>query len=187
MSERGSITNVLSAFSAGDADAFRTIWERYLPRVTRLADRVLANRPRAVCDEHDVAQSAFASFWRRANQAGFPQLDNRDDLWAILSTITTRKALAQIRAETAEKRGGLVRQVALDDAAVTTASPHYNDIDVVCDELLTRLGEDELQTIALMRLMGFSNPEIAAELDCSLRRIERKVQLIKATWIDSGS
>jgi RNA polymerase sigma factor (sigma-70 family) len=182
MVQEGSITGILDAFSRGDNGAVRKIWERYLPRMMRLANRVLGHRSRRVVDEQDVADSAFASFWRRTREGEFPFLRDRDDLWALLSTITTRKALAQIRKESAEKRGGGTPTASLNDVAEPGAVVAYAEIDLFCEELLERLGEDELRAIALLRLMGFSNPEIAEELDCSLRRIERKLQLIKREW-----
>ncbi len=182
MSAEGSITAVLDAFTRGDPSATQRIWERYFPRMTGLANRVLANRPRRASDEQDVAQSAFASFWRLANAGAFPRLRDRDDLWALLSTLTSRKALAHVRNQGAQKRGGDAIVVSLADVAEPRDPGVYADIDLFCEELLERLGEDELRTIAILRLMGFSNPEIAEELDCSLRRIERKLQLIKAEW-----
>lgn len=182
MSTNGSVTGLLNAFAQGDSDAVQLIWERYLPRMTGLANRVLGNRPRRVIDDRDVADSAFASFWRRAHQGAFPRLRDRDDLWALLSTITTRKALAHLRKESADKRGGEGQRLSLDDVPPPADTSNYADIDLYCEELLERLGEDELRTIALLRLMGYSNPEIAAELDCSLRRIERKLHLIREEW-----
>jgi DNA-directed RNA polymerase specialized sigma24 family protein len=48
--------------------------------------------------------------------------------------------------------------------------------------LLDRLGDDELRQIALWRLMGYSNREIADMKGCSERTIERKLELIRAIW-----
>jgi len=44
-----------------------------------------------------VALSAFKSFYFRASQGRFPQLEDRDDLWKILMTITVRKAIQLVR------------------------------------------------------------------------------------------
>ena len=50
--------------------------------------------------------SAFQSFCDRAGRGQFPKLDDRDDLWRLLATITVRKALDTMRHQTRRKRGG---------------------------------------------------------------------------------
>lgn len=66
----------------------------------------------------------------------------------------------------------------LDEMFGTVAT---SDCDLVCEEMLLRLDED-LREIVLLRLAGFSNPQIKDLLDCSLRSIERRLQLIRAVW-----
>src|SRR5207302_8397969 len=73
--------------------------------VTR-ARAALGSTPRRAADEEDVALSAFDSFCRHAEQGHFPRLDDRDDLWRILLTLTVRKASRLKRTEACAKRGG---------------------------------------------------------------------------------
>src|SRR6185436_2726764 len=68
------------------------LWERYYQRLVRLARGKLGSRPRRVADEEDVALSAFDSFCKGATDGRFPELNDRDNLWRILVTITARKA-----------------------------------------------------------------------------------------------
>lgn len=94
----------------GDAEAAQRLWQHYCDRLIRLASRRLGNAHRAVADEEDVALSAFNSFLRGAAAGRFPRLEDRDDLWRLLVTITARKALAQRRRQRTKKRGaGRVR------------------------------------------------------------------------------
>ena len=51
-----------------------------------------------------------------------------------------------------------------------------------CCRLLERLGEAELRSIALWKLEGYTNEEIAAKLDCVPRTIERKLHVIRRLW-----
>ncbi len=53
-----------------------------------------------------MALSAFHSFCDRAGRGQFPQLADRDDLWRLLATITTRKVIDTVRHQTRQKRGG---------------------------------------------------------------------------------
>jgi DNA-directed RNA polymerase specialized sigma24 family protein len=48
--------------------------------------------------------------------------------------------------------------------------------------LLSRLADQELETIAVWKMEGFTSDEIAAKLDCSPRTIERKLRIIRGRW-----
>jgi hypothetical protein len=50
-----------------------------------------------VADEEDAALSAFDSFCRRAEQGQFPDLKDRDGLWALLVVLTAHKAADLLR------------------------------------------------------------------------------------------
>ena len=39
-----------------------------------------------------------------------------------------------------------------------------------------------MKTIVVMRFLGYSNDEIAAELGCVTRTVERKLNLIRRIW-----
>ena len=47
---------------------------------------------------------------------------------------------------------------------------------------LLKLLDDEQRAIAIAKLEGLTNAEIAARLNRSLRTIERKLQLIRSIW-----
>jgi DNA-directed RNA polymerase specialized sigma24 family protein len=51
-----------------------------------------------------------------------------------------------------------------------------------CRRLLEYLEEPELRLIALLKVEGYTNEEIAARLDCVARTIERKVSRIRLLW-----
>jgi DNA-directed RNA polymerase specialized sigma24 family protein len=52
-----------------------------------------------------------------------------------------------------------------------------------CRRLLEVLGDETLRRIALLRMEGYSDPEIAARLGCGLRTVGRKLELIRKTWL----
>src|SRR5262249_2562632 len=51
-----------------------------------------------------------------------------------------------------------------------------------CRRLLDLLDEPELRQIALWKVEGFTDEEIAARLDCVPRTVERKVRRIRLLW-----
>jgi DNA-directed RNA polymerase specialized sigma24 family protein len=48
--------------------------------------------------------------------------------------------------------------------------------------LLSGLREPELRLIAQKRLEGYTNQEIADELQCTLRTVKRKLERIRTYW-----
>src|SRR5437588_3814524 len=105
MSE-GSVTRWVTALKDGDAAAAQPLWERYHRRLVGLAREKLRTGHRRAADEEDVVQNAFHSFFQGVAKGRFPQLGDRDNLWRLLVVITARKALDQLAAEHAKRRGG---------------------------------------------------------------------------------
>jgi DNA-directed RNA polymerase specialized sigma24 family protein len=50
------------------------------------------------------------------------------------------------------------------------------------DQLLRRLKDPALKTIAVRKLQGYTNVEIARELSITSRTVDRKLRLIRAVW-----
>jgi DNA-directed RNA polymerase specialized sigma24 family protein len=57
------------------------------------------------------------------------------------------------------------------------------EFDLHCEELMLMLDE-RLRVYAMLRVMGYTNREIAAQLDCTERKVERKLHLIRLRWED---
>lgn len=83
--------------SAGDPAAGGELWQRFFPRISAVARKVLSGRPQRAADADDAAQSAFMAFWQQAARGEFSTNLDRDNLWTLLSKITVRKALKQVR------------------------------------------------------------------------------------------
>ena len=203
MSSEGSVTHWLGQLQAGDPAAVQRLWERYFADLVGLARKRLQGTPRRAADEEDVALSAFDSFCRGAAAGRFPQLSDRDNLWRLLFTLTMQKAVDLVRAERRQKRGG---GAVLDEAALlglpgTNGGPM--DLEQVlsreptpelaaqmaeeCQRLLRSLDDADLQTVALAKMEGCTNAEVAARLGCSLRSVERKLGLIRRIWEREGT
>lgn len=185
MSTDGSITRWIGQLQAGDLAAAQPIWERYFQLLVDLARRKLSAKPR-VQDEEDVALSAFDSFCRGLTRGRFPELQDRDNLWKLLVVLTARKACHVVRDEKRLKRGGGQTAGAaeeLDQVASQEPSPEFAaELAENCQRLLDLLGDAELRTIALSKMEGYTTEEIAGQLDCVPRTVERKLRLIRHLW-----
>ena len=55
------------------------------------------------------------------------------------------------------------------------------------EKLLAALNDKTLQQIAVSKMEGYTNEELACEFKVSLRSIERKLSLIRRTWEEEKS
>ena len=66
---------------AGNPAAITYLWDCFRPRLTALAEKTFAGRWQRMADAEDALQSAFISFWQRAERGDFGDEMTRDDLW----------------------------------------------------------------------------------------------------------
>jgi DNA-directed RNA polymerase specialized sigma24 family protein len=205
MPDDGSISLWIDRLKEGDDEAVQKLWQSYFERLVTLARAKLRGVSRRGADEEDAALSAFDSFCRGSREGRFPRLGNRDDLWRLLVTITARKAYDHAEREGRLKRGaGQVR----GDSALINPSPDESQhgwaviagteptpefAAQAAEEyriLLAKLGDDELRSIAVWKMEGFLNEEIASRLGCAVPTVERRLRVIRKTWsaqIDSSA
>jgi len=193
MAAEGSITHCIGLLRQGDAESMRVIWERYFPRLVRLAREHLAAIVQHEADEEDVALSAMDRFCRAVQLGRYPDLADRDGLWHLLLRITTRRALEVARRQRRQRRSsgaernGLIHgdrsSEGLSELSANEPSPEFAaQMAEACRSLLGRLPDADLRTLAVAKLEGYSNQEAAERLGCSLRTIERRLQLIRDLW-----
>lgn len=182
----------------GDDRAPEVIWQEYFEKIVRLARRRIGEMPKRAVDEEDVALSAMNSLFRGAQAGNFPKLDDREDLWKILVTITARKAMKQQRRHFAEKRGGgkVHGESIFADGGENDGGPAGIDqilgeeptaeladrVTETCGEMISRLQDQTLEQIVSWKLEGFTNEEISEKLDCTTRTVERKLERIRDKW-----
>jgi DNA-directed RNA polymerase specialized sigma24 family protein len=195
MESANSVSQWIDQLKAGDPAAVECLWGRYFERLVGLARTQLGGTPRRAADEEDVALSAFDSFCRGVERGRFPELLDRHSLWRLLVTLTLRKANALRRDERRQKRGAgrVVVESELEGMADSSAgleqiidrepTPELAvEVAEECRRLLGRLNDPALQSLALLKMEGYTNGELAARLGCGQRTIERKLRLIRTLW-----
>jgi len=186
----GSVSRWISDLKAGDSLALQPLWDRYYATLVERARAKLRalGGSKAVNDEEDLALSAFQSLYQGVREGRFPRLEDRDDLWRLLVHLTACKAVDQHRAENRQKRGGgrIINEDegnALDQIIGTEPSPEF--AAMVAEEYrrrLDELGDEILKRIAELKLACYSNDEIRQQLDCSLRTVTLRLELIRKIW-----
>lgn len=192
MNSEHSVTHWIQRLRTGEDRAAAELWQRYFERVRALAQKRLRDHPRQAADEEDVVVSVFDSLCRGVHEGRFDALSDRDDLWRLLIVLTRQKSVDAIRREARAKRGGgRVRsldapgsneQELIDFLRVDPEPAFLACVNDECERLLALLRDDTLRTIAIRKMEGYTNQEIAAELEVSERTVRRKVDLIREDW-----
>jgi DNA-directed RNA polymerase specialized sigma24 family protein len=192
MSTPGSVTQWIDGLRDGESVAHRKLLENYLHRLVELARKKLRALPRGAADEEDVALSVLDSFCRGAEQGRFPKLDDRNDLWQVLLVLTRRKAIDLIEHEGREKRDyrkvepATAEHSPVADLAGREPDPAFAaQFAEECQRLLGLLRDDKLRLLAVRKMEGDTNEEVAALLHCSLATVERRLKLIRREWEDA--
>ncbi|MDV6032511.1 MAG: sigma-70 family RNA polymerase sigma factor [Phycisphaera sp. RhM] len=192
MSDDGNVSRWIDQVKDGDSVAAAELWRHYYDRLIRNVRNHLRGQNRAVADEEDVVVSVFESFYRAAEQGRFPEMSDRDDLWRLLLKMSARKVIDKRRRDRRQRRGGGQRTISLtagstDEDALIEVIGDEPTPDMVLtmtesvESLLSHLGDGQLREIAIGKMAGLCNAELAKRLGCSERTIERRLHLIRET------
>lgn len=185
------LTEWLAPLKGGDPEAAQKVWEQTFQKLVALARSRLRVASRAAADEEDVALSAFNSFFNGVKQGRFPRLEDRSDLWQVLLMLVQRKAVSANRHGARAKRGGgKVVNVSGAEGPDPLASIRAGDptpeaaacVAEECARLLELLDDPKLREIALWKMEGYTNKEIAQKIGRVEGTVERKLGLIRDIW-----
>jgi RNA polymerase sigma factor (sigma-70 family) len=196
MPGENSVALWLQGVKSGDPNAAQKLWERYWGRLLTLVRQKLPGHTRRSFDEEDVALSAFRCFFSAMEQGRYPQLHDPDGLWNLLVVIAARKARNYLRRQSQQKRGG--GEVRGESAFLSPEDLQAGGIEQIvgeeptpafaaqvteeCKYLLELLEDETLRTIAVLKMDGHMVDEIAAQLGCARRTVERRLQMIRVRW-----
>jgi RNA polymerase sigma factor (sigma-70 family) len=180
MASTDPVTLWIAQVKEGQPCAAQELLERYFHRLVHLARARLRGVPGLCAYDEDVALSAFKSLCLGAERGRYPRLLDRDGLWRLLAVLTVRKAIDLQRRRRPEQAAGAetVDQLLSREPPPELAAEMTEEYG----RLLTRLGDPQLQAIALWKVEGLTNEEIAHRLGCVVRSVERKLQRIRILW-----
>ena len=181
MDSQTPITEWINGLKLGDEQAARELWTQYFDRIRRYANKRLGDTPQRSLDDEDVALSAFHALCSGAKEVRFRQLGSRDDLWQLLVVIAARKATDQFRKNRRRPEVGESAMYATMDLLADAKPESLESLAKTCSEALPRL-DGKLLDVALMKLAGYTNAEIAEKRARSEKTIERYLRMIRAKW-----
>jgi len=169
--------------------------DRYCDQLVAHAGKRISQDHRTIVDEEDVVQSVLDKFCRGAKEGRFENVKNRKELWRLLVKITVNKIIDLHRrhgpkdgkpqefAESNLQGECSTQGFSLDNVTLSQFEPHLMaELREQFDFLLDKLRNEEFHQIAVLKLHGASNGEIAKVVKRSRRSVERKLQIIREKW-----
>ncbi|MFN8858477.1 MAG: ECF-type sigma factor [Planctomycetaceae bacterium] len=189
----GSVTNWLKPLQAGDPAAAEFVWDRYFELVVQLARKQLLGVRDRSQDAEDIALSALNALCHAARRGQLSVTADRDDLWRLLVTCTANRSRNVRRDSRRLKRGGDLAVVRLPSAGVpqpagtrpptpAEAAQFADDMRALMDRLDQEDPTQRLRQVALWKLEGYTDQEIARRLRCSRKTVCVRLSLIRALW-----
>ena len=169
----------LDRVSCGTESVAAELDHRYRQRLCRLVERELDRSLRAREDPEDIVQTVFRTYFRRAAQGEF-HIAHTADLWALLAKITRRKILKRAEYHHAQKRSPDAEKgsaIGLPDGR----QPGPVDAAVAAELVEKTLqGMEPLAAeVFQLRLGGYTEEQIAGQLDCTRATVEVKLKRIR--------
>lgn len=178
----GALTQLLIAWSRGDANALEQLTPLVYSELRKLAHRYM-NRERAghTLQTTAVVHEAFLRL------LGNPQENwqNRAHFYAIAAQMMRRILVDYARANSRAKRGGEITRVALEDIDAPFAEPALDPDVIALDEALEKLAEIDPRRSRVVELRffgGLSVEETAHVLQVAPDTVVRDWRVAKA-WL----
>jgi RNA polymerase sigma factor (TIGR02999 family) len=174
------ITHILNKVKEGVPGATTELWDMTYGNLRRLAAaRMVSENPGHILQPTALAHEAFLEMKDRVGK-----IDNTGHFFKEASVIMRNTLINIARGEKAEKRGGGVKPVSLDD--IDVASPNTPpEIILGMDEALTKFAKDyprEAEVIHYRFFVGLTLPEIAKQTDISVATLKRDWAFAKG-WL----
>jgi RNA polymerase sigma factor (TIGR02999 family) len=177
---QGPITELLKGWRGGDDAAL----DKLIPLVYDDLRRIAARQLRRERPNHTLQPTALVHevFLKLIDQNRI-QWQNRAQFFGVAAQLIRRILVDYLRAQHAEKRGGAVVTIALDEAVAEAGRP---DLDLIrLDEALNSLAardEQQSQVVVIRFFGGLSIDETAEVLGVSASTVKRDWLAAKA-WL----
>lgn len=191
------LERLLAGIQAGDEDAINRFWNLHYEPLVSQARRKMAKVNLRAVDEEDIALSAINSFYRGLSEGRY-KLQGNNELWKLLATIVIRKIAKQQKKYFAQKRGGgqvrgesfFINEAGEDDRlggiGNFSIGENNHELEVefldTCEKLFESFDDETTRHVARLTMEGYSIDEIAEQLGCVRRTVERKLKRIREKW-----
>jgi RNA polymerase sigma factor (TIGR02999 family) len=190
-SAAGEITQLLQRWAAGEAAALDALWPMVYDDIRDRARRQLASERR----DHTLPGTALVNeaFVKLSNQR-VDHWQSREQFLSLASQIMRRVLIDHARRRKAERRGGAVERLSIDDTQGALAAEHAQAINAFDDERIDVLAIDTALTqleqldptqgriVELRYFGGLTIEETATVVSISPASVKREWALARA-WL----
>jgi RNA polymerase sigma factor (TIGR02999 family) len=174
------VTRLLVAWGQGDRSALEALTRLVYEELRRLAHRYMSGQRAG----HTLQTTALVNeaYLKLAGQDE-PRFANRSHFLAVAAKAMRQILVDHARAALRDKRGGGVKPLELDEAAVLSAEPTREILDL--NEALERLAALDARKASVVELTyfgGLKQEEIAEALDVSVVTVRRDWTFSRA-WL----
>lgn len=161
------ITQLVESSRQGDQEAAKQLWLSVYEEMRRLAQRALDQEYGAKSVQ--ATELVHEAYLKLAGSEGL-SFESRAHLLATVARAIRRLLVDRARARQADKRGGRLERVVLDDVidAISTDNPNLLDLDMALSELES-VDSRQAKLVELRYFGGMTLAQAAEALDISLR------------------
>jgi DNA-directed RNA polymerase specialized sigma24 family protein len=174
-----TVTKWIAALRQGDDASAKELWHRYFQRLMNFARSRMGAISKAVYDEEDAAISTFRVLCENLKTGKYPDIADGDEFWRLMLTVAVRKISRRVEYESAAKRCDSSANRVDESLALAKES---NQVAIEYQELLSKLNDPNLERVAVLKLDGYTNEEIATAINRTRRTVQRMLDLIRDLW-----
>ena len=175
-----NITLLLNEWKSGDETAIDRLFPYVYDELKRQARNYL-NRERA---NHTLQPTALVhEVYLRLVNLNQIKWDDRSHFYAISATIMRRILVDHAREIAADKRGGVMQQISLENLQISNEQKAMDLLEL--EEALTKLGEIEERKVRVIEMNffgGLNQKEIAEVLQMTEKTVQRDLKFAKL-WL----
>lgn len=147
--------------------AFDALFQKYSSSLYAFTLGITRNQFAA----EEITQLVFLKVWEKR-----AQIDQHLSFKSFLFAVAYHETVSWLRKEDSEKRRiGNYAQVASQFSNETEYSIEFRNLEMVADKLIESMPEKRKEIFKLSREQGFSNKEIAAKLNISVKTVENQM------------
>ncbi len=168
----------------GDDDAATTLYERYSERVKWFVKSRASERLKRQVDPEDIVQSIFKSVFKGMESRGYDAPEG-GTLWHLIAVVAIHKVRRNASCRNAAMRDSRrTESLGSYEADLSSETGSTQEMEFAVREAIESLSPQE-QSVVNLRLQNYSVAEIANQIGCSPRTVERRLQQVRAAL--SGS
>jgi RNA polymerase sigma-70 factor, ECF subfamily len=176
--------SLIARLRRGDNQAASEFYDRYVKRVFGLVHQQMSGRLHAVAQPEDIVQSVFKSIFRGLTTGDYDAPES-GSLWRLMAIVAVNKVRQNARRRLAGKRDTRRTQYLVElESFEAKSSGTPEEFELAIREAIEGLKPFE-QEVVVLRVQGFTVEDISNELNRSRRGIERALQKIRESLLQT--